>query len=131
MIAKPQLPGLREFFSPALAEQRRRASIPYVESFDYLNHDPQVTRLLILDRSVVAYYSDKDYVKPFGQWGEQVFPDAATPAEILPKLNELHISHILDVQSTISGFRVPPDYPGLVLVFERPGQRVYRVVPGT
>jgi hypothetical protein len=52
----------------------------------------------------------KDYVKPFRQWGEQVFPDAATPAEILPKLNELHI---LYVQSTISGFRVPPDYPGL------------------
>jgi hypothetical protein len=131
MIAKPQMPDLWAFFSPARAEQRRQASIPFVESFDYLNHDPQVTRLLILDRSVVAYYSDKDYVKPFGQWGEQVFPDAATPAEILPKLNELHISHILDVQSTISGFRVPLDYPGLVLVFERPGQRIYRVVPGT
>jgi len=70
-----------------------------------------VRRLLKLDRSVVAYYSDKDYVKPFAQWGEQVFPDAATPAEILPKLNELHIFY---VQSTISGFRVPPHYPGLV-----------------
>jgi 4-amino-4-deoxy-L-arabinose transferase-like glycosyltransferase len=131
MIAKPQLSDLRAFFSPALAEQRRQTAIPCVESFDYLNHDPRVTRLLILDRSVVAYYSDKDYVKPFGQWGEQVFPDAATPAEVLPKLNELHISHILDVQSTISGFRVPPDYPGLVLVLERPGQRVYRVVPSS
>jgi hypothetical protein len=43
--------------------------------------------------------------------GEQVFPDAATPTEILSKLNELHISHILDVQSAISGFLVPLDYP--------------------
>jgi hypothetical protein len=65
------------------------------------------------------------------QWGEQVFPDVATPAEILSKLNELHISQILDVQCRISGFLVPPDYPGLVLLFERPGQRVYRVVPST
>ena len=51
------------------------------------------------------------------QWSEQVFPDAATPAEILSKLNELHILHILDLQSTISGFLVPPDDPGLVLLF--------------
>jgi hypothetical protein len=131
MIAKPQMFGLRAFFSPALTEQRRKSSIPFVQSFDYLNHDPRVTRLLILDRSVLAYYSDKDYVKPFGQWGEQVFPDAATPAEILPKLTELHISHILDVQSTISDFRVPPDYPGLLLVFEQPGQKIYRVPPTT
>jgi hypothetical protein len=50
------------------------------------------------------------------------------PAEILAKLKELHI---LDVESTISGFRVPPDYPGLDLIFERPGQRVYRVVPSS
>ncbi|HEY6127819.1 MAG TPA: glycosyltransferase 87 family protein [Candidatus Acidoferrum sp.] len=127
MIPKPQLPNFPAFFSAARAEQRRRAGIPFVESFDYLNQDASVTRLLIIDRSVLTYYSDKNYVKPFGQWGEQVFPDIATAAEILPKLKELHISHILDVQSTISGFRIPPDYPGLVMVFERPGQRIYKV----
>jgi hypothetical protein len=36
--------------------------------------------------------------------GRTSVPYAATPAKILSKLNELHISHILDVQSTISGF---------------------------
>ena len=127
MIAKPQMQGLNTLLSPALARQRRETNIQFVESFDCLNHDPGVTKLLILDPSVLAYYSDKDYIKPFGQWGEQVFPDARTAAEILPKLNELHISHILDVHSAISDFRVPPGYPGLSLVFERPGQRIYKV----
>jgi hypothetical protein len=128
MIVKPQLAGLTAVISARRAEQRRETHIPFVQSFDYLNHDPQFTKLLILDASVPAYYSDKDYVKPFGQWGEQVFPDAATPAEILVRLNELHVSHVLDVQSTVSGFVVPTNYPGLVLEFERPGQRVYKVV---
>lgn len=128
MIVKPQLAGLPAIFSARRAEQRRETHIPFVQSFDYLNHDPQFTKLLILDRSVPAYFSDKDYVKPFGQWGEQVFPDAATPAEILVRLNELHVSHVLDVQSTVSGFVVPTNYPGMVLEFERPGQRVYKVV---
>jgi hypothetical protein len=130
MMVKPQLAGLPAVFSARRAELRRETHIPFVQSFDYLNHNPRFTKLLILDRSVPAYYSDKDYVKPLGQWGEQVFPNVSTPEEILPKLKELHISHVLDVQSTVSGFRVPPDYPGLVLEFERPGQRVYRVVPG-
>jgi hypothetical protein len=76
-------------------------------------------------------FADAKLVCSTDQWGEQVFPDVATPAEILSKLNELHISHILEVQSTISSFLFPPDYPGLVLLFERPGQRVYRVVPST
>jgi len=129
MIVKPQLAGMPAVFSARRAEQRREAYIPFVQSFDYLNHDPDVTKLLILDRSVPAYYSDKNYVKPFGQWDEQVFLEAATPAQILLRINALRVSHILDVQSTVSGFCVPADYPGLELVFERPGQRVYRVVP--
>jgi hypothetical protein len=62
--------------------------------------------------------------------GRTGIPDAATLAEVLAKLKELHVSRVLDVQSTVSGFVVPPNYPGLVLEFERPGQRVYRVVPG-
>lgn len=129
MIGKPQISTLRAVFSSEVARQRRQNFVPFVESFNFVNHDPLVTRLLILDPSVPAYYSDKDYIKPFGQWGELVYPDAPTPAEILPKIAELHVSHILDVQSTVSGFRVPPNYPGLALVFERPGQRIYRIVP--
>ncbi len=60
-ITKSRLPDLRAFFSPALTERRRQANIPFVESFDYLNHDPEFTKLLILDPSVPAYYSDSPF----------------------------------------------------------------------
>jgi len=127
LMAKSRIADLRSVFSPVYAQQRRTSEIPYVESFDYMNHDPLVTRVLILDRSVPAYYSDRDYVKPFGQWGELLFIDASTSGDILRRVDELHPSHILDVQSEVSDFCVPPDYPGLVLVFDRPRQKIYKV----
>ena len=127
LMAKSRIADLHSVFSPVYAQQRRTSEIPYVESFDYMNRDPLVTRVLILDRSVPAYYSDRDYVKPFGQWGELLFVDASTPGDILRRVDELHPSHILDVQSEVSDFCVPPDYPGLALVFDRPRQKIYKV----
>jgi hypothetical protein len=126
-IIAARRPDIHSVFSQSYAAARRSDKIPFVQSFDLLNQDPAVTRLLILDSSVPPYYSDKDYLKPFGQWGEQVLPNASTPSEVLTRLDQLHISHILDVRSTVSGFRVPPNYSGLVLIFDRPTQRVYRV----
>lgn len=128
MIGRGRASDLHAVFSPAFAEHRRHTNIPFVESFDFLNHDSSVTSVLFLDPSVPAYFSDRDYVKPFGQWGEQVFPNLSTPADVLSHLDQLHVSHIFDVQSTISGFRVPPNFPAVILVFERPGQRIYKVV---
>jgi drug/metabolite transporter superfamily protein YnfA len=119
--------NMRSVVSASYAADRRSAEIPFVSSFDYLNRNPDVTRLLILDPSITPYYSDKDYLKPFGQWGEHVLPDAKTPSDVLARLDQLHISHILDVRSNASSFRVPPNFPGLVLVFDQPNQRVYAV----
>jgi len=128
MIGRARASDLHAVFSPVFAEHRRHTQIPFMESFDFLNHDSSVTSVLFLDPSVPAYFSDREYVKPFGQWGEQVFSNLSTPAEVLSHLDQLHVSHILDVQSTISDFRVPPNLPALILVFERPGQRIYKVV---
>jgi hypothetical protein len=128
MISSACSQDIHSVISRSFAQQRRHSQVPFVESFDYLNHAPSVTRLLILDRSVMAYYSDKDYVKPFGQWGELLIPDATTAKDILGKLSELKISHILDVRSNISDFQVPPEYRGLVLVFDQPNQRIYKMV---
>jgi hypothetical protein len=86
-------------------------------------------RVLILDSSVPTYYSDKDYVKPFGQWGERVYPGVNTVADILPRVGAMGITHVVDVESTIAGYQAPRNYAGLVLVFEAPWQRVYKVVP--
>jgi hypothetical protein len=126
-IIAARRPDIHSVFSQSYAAARRSDKIPFVQSFDLLNQDPAVTRLLILDPSVPPYYSDKDYLKPFGQWGEQVVPDANTPSDVLDRLNELHVSHILDVGSSVSGFRVPQNFEGLVLIFDRPNQRVYAV----
>jgi len=125
--AKSRIPDLHAVFSPAYQQHRRETEIPYYESFEFLNHDVSVTRVLFLDESIPAYYSDKAYIKPLGQWKEQLFPDASTPMQVLTKLGELRPSHILDVESRVSGFNIPKEFPGLVLVFERPGQRIYEV----
>ena len=127
-ILPPQAYTIRSVFSASVAKQRREKYVPWSASFDYINREPSVRKVLILDCSVLSYYSDKDYIKPFGQWGEQVYPDASTPAQILARLNKLHVSHILDVQSTISDFKVPTNDPRLELVFEAPTQRIYKVV---
>jgi hypothetical protein len=130
MISHVQLPAARSVLSATQAVQWRRNNAVFIEGFDYINHTPEVEHVLILDRSVPPYYSDKDYVKPFGQWGERVYPGIETVPDVLPRLREMGITHVFDVQSTISDYRVPTDYHGLVLVFQGPGQRVYQVLPG-
>lgn len=131
MISKARSSDIHAALSPAFAEERRKSEIPFVQSMDFVNSDPSVTRLLVLDRSVVAYYLNKDYVKPFGQWGEQVFPDAPNSAAVLKRLPSLGVSHVLDVDSVAGGFQVPRNYPGLELIFTAQNQRVYRVVTAT
>lgn len=128
MIGTQEYWGVRALFSPSLAKNIHMSEVVFAKSFDYVNQNPEVKRVLILDRSVPAYYSDKDYVKPFGQWGELVYPDIKTTADVLPRLRELGVTHVMDVESTIAPYQVPAGYPGLKLVFEVPGQRVYRVV---
>jgi hypothetical protein len=107
--------------------QRLDREIPFLPSFDYLNKDPSVTKVLIVDPYVAAYYSDKDYIKPVGRWGEQTLPDATDLPKILAMLPKLRVSHVLDVKSAAGNFRLPEHPLGLALVFQRPDQRVYRV----
>jgi hypothetical protein len=129
MMGRTWKNDLRAVFSSSYARQARQESVPFWQSFDYLNHNPDVTRVLILDASVTPYYSDKNYIKPFGMWGERVLPGVSQATDVLPMLRELGVSHILDVHSTISGFQVPKGITNLTLVFELPNQRIYRVNP--
>jgi hypothetical protein len=127
MILASRKDDLHAAFSPGFAEQQRQKWIPFRESFDYLNRDPAVRKVLILDRSVPPYYCDKSYLKPTGQWGEEVLPGGQNTGLILAQVHQLGISHVLDVQSEISGFQVPADAKGLTLVLDEPNQRIYRV----
>jgi len=57
MIVREQTENLHAVLSPNFAQLRRTREIPYLASFDYLNSDPSVKKILILDRSVPPYYS--------------------------------------------------------------------------
>jgi hypothetical protein len=127
MILPDRRDDLHAALSNSFEAQRRLQEIPFLESFDYLNQDPSVSKVLIADPYVPAYYSDKSYIKPLGRWGEEVVPDAANLQKLLATLPRLHVSHVLDVKSPAGRFRLPDHPPGITLVFRRDDQRVYRV----
>jgi hypothetical protein len=127
MIGKASFPEVRAVFSPSYAASRRAHELPYLESFEYLNREPSVRRVLLLDGSVTPYYFDKPYLKPVGQWGERTLPGAPDAEQALAEVRALQATHVLDVVSTVAPFQVKEGAPGLRLVFEAPGQRVYLV----
>ena len=131
MILRANMDEVKSVFSPHYAALRRQATIPYLASFEFINRDNAVRRVLILDRSVPPYYSDKDYVKPIGQWGERTLPGAPDSSQALAEVlaHQLDVSHVLDVNSEVSSFQIKPGTPGLVLVFEADSQRVYLLKP--
>lgn len=83
--------------------------------------------MFFLDRSVPPYYLDKPYSKPIGQWGERTLPGAPDETQALEEARALRVTHVLDVVSASAPFQVKDGTPGLRLVFEAPGQRVYLV----
>jgi hypothetical protein len=128
MIGSGRAEDLRAVVSPASAQELRNEKIPYLASVEYLNSNAAVRKILILDRSVQPYYLDRTYVKPIGQWGEQVLPGVTRASDVLPQAKQLGTTHILDVHSSIAPFQVPESFPGLVRVLDLPDQRVYRVL---
>lgn len=129
MIGRANIGNVRAVFSPPYATLRRQNSIPYLSSFEYLNRQPSVRSVLILDRRITPYYIDKSYIKPIGQWGERTLPGELNGSQALAQACEhkLDVSHVLDVDSEVSPFQVKPDTPCLTLVFEAKNQRVYRI----
>jgi len=129
MIAKANIGDVKAVFSSNYAAFRRQSTVPYLPSFEYLNGRPSVRRVLILDRSVPPYYSDKDYIKPIGQWGERTLPGGPNSLQALELAREhrLNVSHVMDVNSEVSPFQIDPNLPGLALVFEAKNQRIYRI----
>jgi hypothetical protein len=132
MIAATRKDDIHAGLSPVYAEARKHTEIPYFDSFQYLNLDPSVNRVLILDESVPPYYLNKNYVKLLGKYGEQPWSAVNSPAEALSTLPQERLSHVLDVRSRDRDFQVgPTNLRNLLLVFESKNQRVYRVLsPG-
>lgn len=124
-IGHERVDDVHAALSNRYAALRDEDTIPFVDGFDYLNTAPAVRSVLILDSTVPPYYLDVPYVKPFGQWGELTLPGVPDLQQALVHVNSLGVSHILDVRSTISDFRVPETLPGLKLVFSEPDERIY------
>jgi len=127
MIGKAWPAEVNAVFSERHAEQVRKANIPFLQSFEYLNSSPDVKKVLILDKSVTPVYLDKDYIKPLGQWGELTLTGVSTPIEALKEAHELGVSHVLDVNSEVASFQIVGSRTGLTLVLEARNQRIYRI----
>jgi hypothetical protein len=122
-----RLEDLRAAVSQSFAEERRNIEVPFTASFAFLNREPSVTKVLILEPMVPPYYLDKNYLKPVGRLGERVLPEANDFSRLLSQLDALSISHVLDVRMEGGDFRVPENASRLKLVFQREDQRIYRV----
>ena len=127
MILPDRRDELHAVFSPSFEAQRRLREVPFLESFEFVNNNPSVTKVLILNLGIPAFYLDKTYIKPLGRWGEQTLPDATDPQKVLLLVPSLQVSHVMDLAWPSETFRLPDHPPGLTLIFERPGQRVFRV----
>jgi hypothetical protein len=127
MIAKNWPDSVHAVLSSTYAETQRRRDIPFLESFKYLNTTRDVKKVLILDRSVPPFYSEKDYLKPVGQWGERTLPGGIGPVEAVAQARALGVSHILDVHSSVAPFQIVEPRADLTLVLDLPSQRVYRL----
>jgi hypothetical protein len=127
VIVEARTADVRATLSGSFAEKRRQREVPYIHSFEYLNKESSVTKVLVLDPLVPTYYLDKDYVKPTGRRGETPVPQTIYPSELFGVLTSLRISHLLDVRSTSSSFAIPQKTAHLTLVFEGPDERVYRL----
>jgi hypothetical protein len=127
MILNGQRNAVHAALSPSHAQKMREEQIPFAKSFEYLNGEPTVTKVLILDRSVPPFYLEKPYVKPVGQWGELTVPGVSSASQAVAAAKGLGVTHVLDVSSELATFQVKGDDPGLKLVFESTNQRIYRV----
>ena len=129
MIVSAKAGDFHAAFSTSFAESRKQEGIMYLESFRYLNSEPSVRKVLVLEPFVPTYYLDKEYLKPIGRWGEHSLPGIDSPGQVLSDPSRWDITHVLDVRLKDGGFQLPEHPENLVLVFEARDQRIYRVSP--
>ena len=127
MIGTARADDIHAVASPSFENFRIHQEVPFLDSFAYLNNEPSVAKILILDPFVPSFYLNKDYVKPVGRWGERCLPQPDNLEAIINSLLQFHVTHVLDVRDAHGQFRLGAHPHGLTLVFERADQRIYRV----
>ena len=131
MIIPARASDMRAAISPSYEERRQYQHTPYLESFRWLNINPEVKKVVVLEPFAPTYYLKKDYLKPVGRFGEVTLSRDPTVDQTLLDLSELGITHVLDVTTENHGFRILTKRPNLILVFARADQRIYRVDSGS
>ena len=134
MIVGYRVEDLRAAASSRFEHQRIAHEVPYVDSFEYLNENPAVKKVLVLAPRFPTFYLRKDYLKPVGRFGEQVIPGAHDTAELLQNTAAMGITHVIDVrvddkESPVQDFVLQDPPPNLRLIFQREDQRIYQVLP--
>jgi hypothetical protein len=127
MIFPERAEDVHAALSKSFETKRWHTETACADSFDFINREPSVKKILILEPEVAPFFIDKDYVKPFGQWGEQSVPGATNVPEVMALLPNLGVTHVLDCKppgGTLQLLQVPST---LTLVFERAGQRIYHL----
>jgi hypothetical protein len=117
--------ALKSVVSAAAQERRLRANVPYLDAFRFLNSQKDVGAVLILSKSCPPYYLNCRYVKIDGPYGEHALPSITSAQAAIAHLDDLHVTHVLDVTSESEGFAVPAS-TALERVFDSPTARVYR-----
>jgi hypothetical protein len=128
MIATYRVDDLRAALSSNFERQRIAREVPFLDSFAYLNDDPQVSKVLVLAPRFPSFYLRKSYLKPIGRYDEESIPDARDTAKLLQKLSAYGITHVIDVRTDDDAFQLHATPPNLALVFSRDDQHIYRVV---
>lgn len=140
MIIPKRASDIHATVSPHYEAQREAQEIPFIESFTWINQNPRVKRVLVLEPLLPVYYLTKDYIKPVGRFGEETFPGSANLTELLNDLPRLGVTHVLDVDAARlldvqytdraeHNFRIPANQANLRIVLNLKDQRIYEVVP--
>jgi len=127
MIISSRADDLHAVVSRAFAERRRHEEVPFLETFEFLNREPSVKRILVLEPRMPVYYFDKDYLRPVGRFAEESLSAGNDLNALLSELSQLHISHVVDVKMDRKTFRLPDQPQGLSLVYHVEDQRIYAV----
>jgi hypothetical protein len=134
MIVGYRVEDLRAAVSSGFEEQRIAHEVPYLDSFEYLNENPAVKKVLVLAPRFPTFYLRKEYLKPVGRFGEQVVPGAHDTAKLVQNATAMGISHVIDVrvddkESPVQDFVLQDPPPNLRLIFQREDQRIYQLLP--
>src|SRR5262249_5963523 len=86
MITTDRAEDLHAAASPSYDVARWERETPLSASFEYINRDSSVKKVVIVNPNVAGYFVDKHYIKAFGRWGEQTISHATSAADVLAAL---------------------------------------------